>query len=94
LNETSGKVGEVDVREAWIDVEVDFSSGAKVEELGGVGSARLLGTTRPRPLAGLSAVAPSMVSSFPSAKKDGLGVLEGGPWNVGTKEIRTLFFRR
>jgi hypothetical protein len=93
-NETSGKVGEVDVREARIDVEVNFSSGENVEELGGVGSARPLGTERPRPATGLSSVAPSMASSFPSAMKDGLGVLEGGPWNVGTKDMRTLFFRR
>jgi hypothetical protein len=72
----------------------NFNSGANVEELGGVGSERLPESAIPSPEAGLAAVAPEVVSSLVSIKHDGLGVLVGGPWNVGTKDIRTLFFRR
>lgn len=57
----------------------NLSSGAKVEELGGVGSARGPGIARPRPAVDPSTVAPSVVSSLFSMMKDGLGVLVGGP---------------
>jgi hypothetical protein len=90
---TRGRVGDVGVSEAHNDVEVNFNSGAKVEELSGVGSERVFEKPKPRP-AGWLAEAPSVASPSLFIENDGLGVRRGEPCIMGTGEIRTLFFRR
>jgi hypothetical protein len=62
----------VGVSDARNDVAVNFRSGAKVDELGGVGSERVLAKPKPRP-AGWFAEAPSIASPSLFIANDGLG---------------------
>lgn len=57
----------------------NLRSGAKVEELGGVGSERVPEKPRPSPVTGTKVSAPVIVSPLLSSMVEGLGVLLGGP---------------
>lgn len=72
-------MGKVEVNEARNDVVENFNSGAKVDELGGVGSERVPKKPSPSPARIFEASAPSVVSSLFNTTSEGLGVLLGGP---------------
>jgi hypothetical protein len=92
---TRDSVGELGVSEARMDVTPNFTSGAKVEILGGRGSGRLLEKPSPTLLL-FSDIVVFGDSSWMSFMTAGLGDLDlpDGPRVVGTSEIRTQFCRR
>lgn len=76
-----------------MEVAIIFTSGLKIEVLGGRGRDRVLEKPRP-PLFLFSDVAVFGDSSCMSFIIDGLGDLLGGPRMVGASDMRTQFCRR
>ena len=75
-------------------VALNFSSGAKVEERAGDVSERVFDDTNPTTPVDLLEEPPCITSVPLSIAQDTLAGWLGGPWMVGTRDIRTLFFRR
>jgi hypothetical protein len=83
------KLGELLVRDARIVVVASFKSGENVEQLGGLGSARVFEKPRPTFLSNEPFGDSSWIPTIA-----GLGERLGGPRIVGARDIRTQFCRR